>query len=188
MKRQESSAVILCGGLSRRMGTPKHELFLDRIISQLKGFKNIALSVRDYNQVTNYELPSWPDIVKDCGPLGGIYTALVMSKSEFVFVTPCDVPDINSGFIDELFANLKRDDSCLLPVINDEVQPLTGIYSVSCSEQIKEVLESKNFGVKRFLKSLNSGVHYVKFADEYKKFVRNINTPEEYESWFQELS
>lgn len=186
MTKKDSTAVILCGGLSQRMNTPKHKLFLSRVISRLEGFGKIALSVRDENQITNCDFALWPDIVKGCGPLGGIYTALRMSESKFVFFTPCDVPDITADFIDELFGELNSDCACLLPMINGEIQPLTGIYNVSCADRIKEVLQGKNFGVKRFLKSLNADVHYVNFGDEYKKVLRNINTPEEYKSWLKE--
>lgn len=184
MTRYESTAVILCGGLSSRMRTPKHELFLDRIVPELNGFSKIALSVRDNMNITGYEFPLWPDIVKDCGPLGGIYTALKMSDTHFVFITPCDVPDITFDFIDMLFDELNDSASCVLPVVNAHVQPLTGIYSVSCVTVIEEALKGKDLSVKKFLRNIN--VHYVKISEEEHKNLRNVNTPEEYKLWLTE--
>lgn len=181
MTKRESTAVILCGGLSSRMGTPKHKLFLDRIISQLEGFRIISLSVRDETQICGYDFPTWPDLLKDCGPLGGIYTALMMSETRFVFTTPCDVPDIDAGFIDGLFSQLRENDSCLVPVIDGNIQPLTGIYSVSCAGMIRESLRAGDFSVKKFLSRIDA--NYVDIDERGREFLRNINTPEEYRIW-----
>lgn len=181
MTKRESTAVILCGGLSSRMGTPKHKLFLDRIVSQLEGFGVIALSVRDETQICGYDLQTWPDIVKDCEPLGGIYTALMMSETQYVFTTPCDVPDVTSDFVDGLFSQLRENDSCLVPVVGANVQPLTGIYSVSCAGMIRDSLRAGNFSVKKFLSHIDA--HYVDINERGRELLRNINTPEEYKFW-----
>ena len=192
MNKSDLTAVILCGGLSKRMKTPKHKLFLERVISRLEGFGKIALSVRDDSQITEFagdnNFTLWPDLIKNCGPLGGIYTALKMSQAEFIFITPCDVPDITADFINELIANLDNSDLCLLPVVNGNVQPLTGIYASGCIKRIKEVLDGKNLSVKKFLEYID--VHYVNFdfSDEYKNVLRNINTPEEYKNWLNKLN
>ena len=182
----DATAVILCGGLSSRMGTPKHELFLDRIISQLQGFGKIALSVRDEAQVTGKNIPTWPDCVKDCGPLGGILTALKRADTPYVFVTPCDVPDITGEFITELFAELRPEDVCVVPVVDGKIQPLTGIYHVSCAEEIERSINSRNYSVKKFLESLN--VHYVNFGRVKQNIFRNINTKEDYRDWQNKTS
>lgn len=181
MTKRESTAVILCGGISSRMGMPKHRLFLDRIISQLRGFGVIALSVRDETQICGYDLQTWPDIVKDCGPLGGIFTALMMSETQYVFTTPCDVPDVASDFVDGLFSQLRENDLCVVPVIDGDIQPLTGIYSVSCAGMIRESLRAGNFSVKKFLSRIDA--HYVDIDERGREFLRNINTPEEYKFW-----
>lgn len=181
INKSDSTAVILCGGLSTRMMTPKYKLFLDSILLQIKGFKTLALSVRDDAQITGYNLPLWPDCVKNCGPLGGIFTALTMSDSKFVFITPCDVPDITQNFIDELYNNLKEDDICLIPVINGSVQPLTGIYNKSCAGRIEAALNGGIFSVKKFLQTIS--VHYVELNEDQQKILVNINTPEDYRNW-----
>ena len=181
MTKRESTAVILCGGLSSRMGTPKYKLFLGRIISHLDGFGVIALSVRDETQISGYDLQIWPDLLKDCGPLGGIYTALMMSETRFVFTTPCDVPDVTSGFVDGLCSKLHENDLCVVPVIGGDIQPLTGIYNVSCAGMIEESLRAGNLSVKKFLSRID--VHYVECNERGREFLRNINTPEEYKIW-----
>ena len=181
MTKRESTAVILCGGLSSRMGTPKYKLFLGRIISHLDGFGVIALSVRDETQISGYDLQIWPDLLKDCGPLGGIYTALMMSETRFVFTTPCDVPDIDAGFVDGLFSKLRENDLCVAPLVDGNIQPLTVIYSVSCAGMIEESLRAGNLSVKKFLSRID--VHYVECNERGREFLRNINTPEEYKIW-----
>ena len=176
-----STAVILCGGLSTRMKMPKYKLFLERIILHLKDFENIALSVRDENQISEYNFQLLPDLVRDCGPLGGIFTALKMSKTKYIFVTPCDAPNITREFIAELYKNLTDDDICLLPVFNGSVQPLIGIYKTCCADEIERALNEKIYSVKKFLSRLK--VHYVNFGEEWQDVFRNINTQKEYKEW-----
>lgn len=181
INKSESTAVILCGGLSTRMKTPKYKLFLDSIIPNLTGFNNIALSVRDEQQITDSKFTLWPDCVKDCGPLGGILTALKMSASKFIFVTSCDVPGISANFIDELYFNLNESDNCLIPVLNGKIQPLTGIYNKSCIKEIESAINAKIFSVKKFLANID--VHYLYLDNNYKDFLVNLNTPEDYRNW-----
>ncbi|MBR1657795.1 MAG: molybdenum cofactor guanylyltransferase [Synergistaceae bacterium] len=178
------TAVVLCGGMSKRMQIPKHTLFLNRILPQLQDFRNIALSVRDESQITGFDFPLWPDCVRDCGPLGGILTALKMSETEYVFTIPCDVPNITRSFIAELLGKLKEDDTCLIPVVCGNVQPLTGIYHVSTADPIECALTAGVRSVKSFLDSRK--VHYVHFGRESEKIFSNINTKEEYKNWLDE--
>ena len=181
INKSESMAVILCGGLSTRMKTPKYKLFLDSIIANLAGFNKIALSVRDEQQITDSKFILWPDCIKNCGPLGGILTALKVSASKFIFVTSCDVPGIIGNFIDELYFNLNENDNCLIPVLNGKIQPLTGIYNKSCIKEIESAINAKNFSVKKFLANID--VHYLYLDNTYKNFLENINTPEDYRNW-----
>ena len=182
---KDVTAVILCGGMSTRMRTPKHKLFLKYILPQLQDFGNIVLSVRDETQITGCDLPLWPDCVKDCGPLGGILTALRMSDTQHVFILPCDVPNITRSFIVKLFGNLMEGDTCLIPVFCGNIQPLIGVYHVSLAKSIENSLTGGVRSVKSFLDSQN--VHYVHFGSDWAKVFSNINTKEAYKDWLNDF-
>ena len=102
-------AAILLGGHSSRMGgQPKFLLkdgkgqsYLKRQIKALEKADRIYLSAADAAQLAliqnvykDKDCYGLIDVVKDCGPLGGLYTVLQQLKDEdeWIFVTACDVP------------------------------------------------------------------------------------------------
>ena len=180
---RDSTAVVLCGGRSARMGVPKPQLFLDRIVAQLGCFDRVALSVRDLDQAPDVRFPLWEDCVKDCGPLGGLLTALKRAETPWVFVTPCDVPGITRAFIEELYGHLREDDPCLVPIAGGTLQPLIGIYNVSCAPVLERVLDEKLFRVRALLDRLPT--HYARFDASWADAFFNVNTPEDYERWLR---
>jgi molybdopterin-guanine dinucleotide biosynthesis protein A len=83
---------ILAGGLSTRMGRAKARLRLGN--RTLLGWvrRNAAalgLPVRIIRR----------DLVRRCGPLGGIYSALKTTKAFAVLFLPCDMPFISAAFL-----------------------------------------------------------------------------------------
>ena len=81
---------ILAGGLSTRMGRAKARLRL--------GKRSLLGCVR--RNVADLELPVRvirKDLVRRCGPLGGLYTALKTTKAFAVLFLPCDMPFISTA-------------------------------------------------------------------------------------------
>ena len=64
----------------------------DRIYLSAADAAQLALIQNVYKDKDCYGLI---DVVKDCGPLGGLYTVLQQLKDEdeWIFVTACDVPE-----------------------------------------------------------------------------------------------
>src|ERR1700754_288048 len=94
----DTTAVVLAGGKSSRMGRPKSLLLFDgeplivHIVRALKRMFAETVIVAAPDQ----ELPDLPatlvrDEVAYQGPVGGIYYGLKASRGKFCFVTSCDV-------------------------------------------------------------------------------------------------
>lgn len=83
---------ILAGGLSKRMGRNKSRLRLGRttMLGQIrKTARRTGFPVRIIRR----------DCVPNCGPLGGVYTALKGTRAEAVLFLACDMPLITTELI-----------------------------------------------------------------------------------------
>jgi len=102
----KASAVILSGGKSSRMGSPKALLLFDgeplvvHVVRALKRLFSEVVVIAAPGQ----ELPPLPatlarDEVSHQGPVGGIYYGLQAAGGEFCFVTACDVPLVSESLV-----------------------------------------------------------------------------------------
>jgi len=81
---------ILAGGLSTRMGQAKARLRLGNL-TLLGCVRRNAAALRLPVRVIR------KDLVRRCGPLGGIYSALKTTKAFAVLFLPCDMPFISTS-------------------------------------------------------------------------------------------
>ena len=105
------SGVILCGGLSSRMGRPKAHLpwrgqpLIAWMVSSLSRFLDDIVVVSS----AGLELPELAarvvvDRTANLGPLGGIREALHAVRYEAAFITRIDAPNVDGSVIDALSA------------------------------------------------------------------------------------
>ena len=136
--RRRATAVILAGGDSGRMGADKSMLaingkpMIEHICEQLRPhFTEIIISANDAEKYAFLGLPVVADEVPNRGPLMGIVSALEHASYETVFVTACDIPDIDVDLVGRL---LRASVGCdgAVPVAGDsEYEPLFAVYRKS---------------------------------------------------------
>ena len=101
--RHDIEAFILAGGKSSRMGMDKGTMdfngiaMVDRVIRVCKSVFSCATVVANSAQYFQYGLPVIKDVIPNLGPVGGIYTSLLHSTSEWIFVVSCDMPFVWKG-------------------------------------------------------------------------------------------
>ena len=103
------------------------------------------------------------------GPLVGIYTGLVASKTFYNLVVACDMPFLNIELLCHLL-KLSPSFDAVVPRVK-RIQPLHAVYSKNCLDSIKRQLENNQLVVARFLETMN--VRYVEQA-ECQKFDREL--------------
>jgi molybdopterin-guanine dinucleotide biosynthesis protein A len=129
------SAIILAGGRSSRMGTPKALLLFDgeplilHIVRLLRPMFDEVVVVAAPGQL----LPELParivhDDVAYQGPVGGICYGLQAAAGEYGLVTSCDSAFLNQGLISYLLT-LRHDYDVVCPHWEDRYQPLLAVYS-----------------------------------------------------------
>jgi molybdopterin-guanine dinucleotide biosynthesis protein A len=175
------TGVIMAGGKSSRMGTDKglvvfnRKPFVQYAIDLLKPlFPELIISTQnpEYGQ---FGLPLLKDEIPDCGPLGGIYSALKASKTKYIFVLACDMPFVTTENIEKLLV-CKDDFECVIPKVGEKLEPLCAIYSKSLIKTIEESLKSGNLAMHHLVSVSNCRL--VDFDAQVPDF-QNINSPDE---------
>ena len=186
------SAVILCGGESRRMGQDKAKLqvgkytFLEQIVRNImdNGPDEMFLSVRRRNDYSEIKVTHIEDLEQNKGPLMGIYSVMCVASYEKIWVTSCDMPFIDWQVAEELAVYFEDGIDAVIPVDRTgKKYVLCAWYRKSTLEILKEQLESGDLKVKHLLGRLR--VCYVAvegLTDGSHKF-QNINTREEYQAF-----
>lgn len=191
MKRDVTGAV-LAGGKSSRFGRNKAleyfggERLIDRSVRLISGWCNPVLVVcqrpEEYFGVSA-DLVS--DIAPGKGPLMGLYTALLFTPNEWVFIRAVDMPflvkDLAEFLIKKAFEG-KSD--VVIPIREGEYEPLCACYHVRCVPHVKRAIESGERRMIQFFSRVRVEAVYEEFwrrMDPEGKSLININTPQDFE-------
>jgi len=183
------TGIILAGGKSTRFGSDKsfmkingQPLLKKQIALFKKKFKKIII-VSDNSGHKYRDTQTVKDIVPGCGPLGGIYSGLVMSSSFYNFVIACDMPNINLRLLKHMI-KLKNGFDAVMPCLKNGSEPLFAIYSKKCIPVIEKMINEDNLRIKKFFDKIKlkkiKKEEIVKFGKPEVLFF-NINTPDDYE-------
>jgi molybdopterin-guanine dinucleotide biosynthesis protein A len=121
------------------------------------------------------------DAIRDCGSLGGIYTALSACEAP-VLVMAWDMPFVPVELLTELVER-SDDYDAFLPESsgpNNYVEPLCAVYKPICLDAIREQLVDEDFRASGFLDSVNLGTLSREEVERYgdpDTLLFNINTP-----------
>ncbi len=188
MKQTELTAVILCGGKNRRFPTEKSLLVIDDTVLIKKIYSICAdifykvIIITAKSEIINlFEGDNClPDIKPNYGSLGGIYSAISYSETSHVFVFACDMPLISKECISEQLAYFLKHNrpDVLMPIMDDNIEPLHAIYSKNCLNYIENNLINNDLRIKNFFQEVKSV--YWKYPLKYSKSFFNINTHEDW--------
>lgn len=147
--RETATAVVLAGGKSTRMGTPKCLLpfcgkpLVQHVCDQLKPrFREVLIAGGEQNQLAFLGLPVIPDEAPGQGPLMAIASVLAVSRHELNFVTACDMPWVNEILLSQLLRQSSGYD-CVVPVTPaGHYEPLFAVYRKSALPAVRRALDN----------------------------------------------
>jgi len=186
-------AIILAGGDSKRLGSPKALLkfqdcsLIELIIRRLEGYFDQLTLVTDRADLYNHlPVQITGDIIKtdEKSPLRGIHAGLSSSPLPHQFVAACDMPFLNLDLISYMEKHAKGYDA-VVPRIGKYFQPLHAYYSRTCIELIEHQVNKGQYKVTDFYNQLN--IKYIG-EDEIERFdpqqlsFMNINRWSDYEA------
>ena len=183
------TSIILAGGKSSRLGRCKlseslrGKSLIEHVIGRLEPISNHILIVTTEEQ-SRFLLTNKAEVVTDIcpgkGPLGGIYTGLLASKSPYNFIAGCDMPFLNISLLHYMISLMQGFDAIVPRLETDKIEPLHAIYSRRCIDIIQTQLEHEHLKISQTLDMLH--VRYVQREectrfDPYLLSFFNINSP-----------
>jgi len=181
-----ATGIILAGGKSSRMGEDKGLVLLNGkpmiqyVIEALKEVVSEISIISNNESYHKFGVPVYSDIIKEKGPVGGIYTGLYHSTTELNFCISCDVPMISSDFI---FWLLNRSGNAFvtLPMYKDKVHQMIGVYSKQVLSNFQESVEKEHLKLSQVNNDMACEI--IDIEKEYANFdeliFSNINTKNE---------
>jgi len=178
------SAVILAGGMGRRMGGEDKGLveldgrpLIAHVIKAIKPQVSRILINANRNREAYAKLgfPVIADELKNYqGPLAGMLTAMKQVSSPWLLAVPCDAPLLPADLASRLFAAAEMDRAEIAVAHDGErLQPVHALLSTALAADLEAYLESGERKIDRWYSRRHMVV--VDFSDQPETFV-NINT------------
>jgi molybdopterin-guanine dinucleotide biosynthesis protein A len=146
-------------------------------------FDETLIIVNDRNKLAGLHLNQakiYEDIIKERGPLAGIYAGLFYSRNSASCIFTCDMPFIDRALIRDLLD--EWDPSFDVICFQDGEgyhQPFPGIYRRSSRELMNLLIQAQEVSMCRYLKM--ASVKFLSVPKERERVFTNMNTPEEYQ-------
>lgn len=181
--KRDITGIILAGGKSSRMGTDKglivlNELFfVEHIINALQPLVGKIIIVSNNS---NYDILGFqrvPDLIKNSGPLAGLYSGLSNSETENNLVLSCDVPFINTEVLQLLVNNIENEFQIVQLKSQNKTMPLIALYKKECSDTCKSLLSAGQKRLRQVTNHLRTKT--ITIDPKLDQYVQNINTIEQ---------
>ncbi|HUW41798.1 MAG TPA: molybdenum cofactor guanylyltransferase [Rectinemataceae bacterium] len=210
------SAAVLAGGEGRRMrGLDKLAIELggERVAGRIVGtlrlrFDDLIVVTSRPEAFAGLGVRTLRDTIPGCGPLGGLHAALAASRSEWLYLTACDMPWQSLEWIDLLEARIEERGEAEGPGASDEgggpgerclgrrlaafarsgshLEPFSAFYSRAASGLLARALRGCPEGKAPSIQALFRGAAFIGVGEEERaglalapSLFRSINTPEE---------
>ena len=180
MKKESITGIILAGGKSSRMGKDKGfielkgKTFMSCIIKAIKPVVSDIIIVSSNSDYDVFKQKRAEDILKDSGPLAGLYTGLFHSETENNIVLSCDVPLINTLVLQELINEFDAETEAVQIESKGETMPLIAMYKKECMHLLLKQLQEGERRLKVAVEQLK--LKTITLKPELERYVRNINT------------
>lgn len=177
---------VLAGGKSKRMGTDKAFLvfrdkpMLQHMLDFLTPFCKEVIISGNNSEFAPFNVKVIPDQFANCGPLGGLFTALSYSDTDWNIITGVDTPLLENELIHLLVSNLGNAD-CIVPSHQLGVEPLVAFYHRNSLSIIEESIKAGDYKLNNLLSKLKT--QYVdcnNLIEKYPGLFLNVNRPEDY--------
>ncbi len=181
------STTIIAGGKGSRLGRPKYDVYfqkkrlLDIALDLAKGLsEDISVVCGTMTCKLPEKVMMLKDITPNCGPIGGIFTALHHTKTQWLAVMPVDMPYLSKEVYDLLLQNIDKERP-VVAVSKKGLEPLVSIWPKSSEDMIRKFIEKKKYSIRHCLKALQYEGIYIAdlLVDPVNDYFFNINTKED---------
>jgi molybdenum cofactor guanylyltransferase len=204
--RKSVTGFLLAGGSSRRMGQPKELLILggetmvERQVRSLRAVAEEVMVIGWASKLSASKMPKGlrnlrivPDDLPGRGPLGGIYTGLKQTRTEYNLFLSCDMPFVDAGFLEYLCRRaLESQADVTVPKSHERLlNPLCAVYRRRALPAILASLNASEYKISRFFPRVRCDViprRDIARAGFAAMIFDNMSTIEDYEAAKRNLS
>lgn len=179
----QTTAIILAGGESKRMGTDKALLevdgtpLLEKAINLCKHTCDEIIISSNNIKHQKFAYPVVADEIKDCGPIGGILSCLKKSKTDWNFVISVDAAFVEPDFLQTLFSEFDEFDA-IVPLTKKGKEPLIALYNKRCLPVMEQKLQAGDYKMHNLLHSVKTKfVDSSVWLEKYPRLFHNLNRP-----------
>lgn len=185
----KTAAVILAGGMSRRMGRDKaalpfgEETMLSHLVRLYRPYFDLtAVSVNTAGRFETYGALEVVDRRPGDGPLAGLEAAFLDTGADLIFLTGTDLPLGDPALARHLMAVRGDHDVCLIRSAKG-LEPLFAVYSSACLGAVRKALEEGRRSMFHMLQQVNTLELSAESlpAFDVQRILTNVNDPGEYE-------
>ncbi|MCH8864545.1 MAG: molybdenum cofactor guanylyltransferase [Chloroflexi bacterium] len=185
----EINGIVLAGGKSLRFGNDKaseaigSKSLLQQVITSLRFLDGEIIVVTSdehpiSESIDHPKLRILTDILPGKGPLGGIYTGLAASTTEYNLVVASDMPFLNEALL-RYQIEISEGYDITVPRLGKLVEPLHAIYARSCLGPMAEMIKQEHLSIYQLFRRVR--VRYMEAAeierfDPEHRSLFNINT------------
>ena len=185
---ENNTGIVLCGGKSRRMGSNKALLklhgkyIISYPIKVLRKFSTQQIISTNNSDLDFLNIKTVADKYKNIGPIAGIYSVLKESSTQKNIILSCDTPFIDSATVEYMLEHSEGYE-IVLPIYENHLQPMTGIFDKSIVFTIEKEILSGNYIPPRIFEKckINKLIIPENISANYKHLFFNINSPADYE-------
>jgi molybdopterin-guanine dinucleotide biosynthesis protein A len=179
----ELTVAIIGGGKSKRFGEHKSFAIFNRkrLVDYAMELANsisekVIMISPNHIDYSGIDIRVYEDVYKNCGPIGGLYTALHYAKTTWVLTIPVDMPLLIKPIYDILWER-KKENAPIIAYNGNDLEPLVAIWPVSALTKIKEFIEINKYSLRNPISALDSVIVNVpKVIPQYRSdFFHNIN-------------
>ena len=185
---QKVTLAILAGGKSSRLGgIDKAILTVDGIPLISRIYNTFRTEVWEVIVISNssktypIDAPIFPDIILNCGPLGGIHSALTNASSSLVFIVSVDLPFASKDIFQQLLCIYQKNRAeIVVPKHGDLMEPLFGLYNKTLLSRVNSILaDRQGHPISELISQSNT--KYLELPDDFqtRMWFYNINTHED---------
>jgi molybdopterin-guanine dinucleotide biosynthesis protein A len=180
IERTNITGIILAGGKSSRIGFDKGVInlngkpFIVHIIEAMKPLVNNIIIVSDNTDYDKFGYQIVNDLIKNSGPVAGLYSGLSNSKTEYNLVLSCDVPLIKTFILEQLIDRFDIDYDMIQLQSENKSMPLIAIYKTHCLHTFEAQLNKNKKRLRIAVEQLKHKT--ITIDSECDQYVKNINT------------
>jgi molybdopterin-guanine dinucleotide biosynthesis protein A len=187
MTAETATLIILAGGDSKRMGTPKHLLptpagtVIDHLHQRLSSLFVETLVVGGRPTPSAPGIRTIEDLYPARSPLVGVYSGLLCARTDLSLVVACDMPFVRPALVQALLSHSAGVD-VVVARVGGYYEPLCAVYRRSALPTISKALGRGELKVAATYASLRlrevSETEAREYDSDLLSFL-NLNTPRE---------